>query len=120
MANRPVPVPQPRLVIAQRFTPAQASENIVDDSLVRVKFGDVPAEILFFFIPEKIELGLVRPQNGAVGAHPMKADGRGFYEISQNGLATTQGLKFAQQSVLRPNIRRLRAALNSAVSRHLF
>ena len=72
----------------------------LDDRLVGVKFGDVPPDILFPRVAEKIELGLVRPKNGAVGAHPMKADRRGFYEIAQNRLAAPQGLEFAQQGVV--------------------
>ena len=95
MADRSVAMPQPRRVVAQRFAPSQASEDVVDDGLVGVKLGNVPADILFARISEKIELRLVRPKDGAVRAHPVKTDRRGFHEIAQHGLAAAQGVKLA-------------------------
>src|SRR5579871_5328043 len=93
MADGAVAMPQPCRVVAQRLSPAQAGEDVVNDSLVGVKLGNVPADILFAAIPEKIELGLVRPQDCSVRAHPVKADRGGFYKIAQDGLAAAQGLK---------------------------
>ena len=100
MAGRSVAVQQPRRPVTEGFAPAQAGEDIADDSLVSVKRGDVPPDILLPRVAEQIELGLVRPKDDAVGAHPMKANRRGFDEIAQNRLAAPQGLEFAQQGVV--------------------
>ena len=72
MADRSVAMPQTRRMVAQRFAPAQASEDVVNDSLVGVKLGNIAADILFARIPEKIKLRLIRPEDCSVFAHPVK------------------------------------------------
>lgn len=88
---------------------------------VGVKFGNMPADKLVICITEKIQLGLVRPQDRTVRTHPMKADGGGFDEVAEQGLAAPQGLEFVPQYVgIRP-FRRLRWTVRSRTgSRHRF
>src|ERR1043165_9825053 len=90
MADRSIAMPQTRRVVTQRLAPAETGEDFLDHGGVRVKFGYVPADILFACIPEKIELGLVHPQDCSVRAHPVKADRRGLHEVAQQDRKSTR------------------------------
>ena len=83
---------QTGLVIGRFLIAAQPLENGFDRRRVSMKFRNVPAEVLVAPVTEQIEIGLVGPQNDAVGADPMQAEQGVLDEILELGLAAPQRL----------------------------
>ena len=88
MPDRPVVVEQARRIVTERLAPAQTREHVINHRLVGVELSDIPADIFFPCVPQQIQFRLVHPQDRAVSANPVKSDGRGLDEITQDGLAT--------------------------------
>jgi hypothetical protein len=61
---------------------------VVNDLLVRVKFRDIPADILFPRVPEQIQFRLVRPKDRAIRTHPVQTHYGVFDKITERRLAS--------------------------------
>ena len=83
MPHRAIFALHPRVVIVQCLTVCQPGKNVIDDRLIGVEIDDIPADIFFQLIAKQIELGLIRPQDRAIGTDPMQSDCRILDEITQ-------------------------------------
>ena len=71
--------PQPGRIVVQHFPGEKPPQNIVDDLPVRVKVDDVLTLVFIAVVAHEVELRLIDPQNGAVGADPVQRN-RGILE----------------------------------------
>ena len=55
----------------QAFAAPQSRQDVVNALPIKMELRDVPSDVFAMGIAEQVEFGLVRPQNGAVGADPM-------------------------------------------------
>jgi hypothetical protein len=74
----------------ERLFVRQPAQDVLDHVLVGVKLGDGAADVLFPGVAEQVEFGLVGPQDGPVGPHPVQADGGVFDKVGQFTLAPAQ------------------------------
>src|SRR5262245_54841071 len=74
----------------QLFTRCQTFQDVRDDVLIRVKFRDVPANVLLARVTQQVELGLIDSLNDSVGADPVQSNVRALEEVAEFGFATPQ------------------------------
>ena len=89
-----------RRIFAQGIAPDQACQNVRNDGLVGMEFGDLASDVFAAGVTKKIEFGLVSPENCSISGNPVKTDGGGFDEIAKIGFALPQGMDLSQQLIL--------------------
>ena len=67
-------------------------EDILNDRLIDVKFGDVMAHIFLSAVSEHFKLGLVHPHDDAVRPDPVQADAGVIEKIREILFTSTQGI----------------------------
>ena len=72
VANGPVLPAKAGFVVLQCFAARQASEDVPDDRLVDVELRDVVSDVLVAGVTQKVQFGLVGPQDRAVRPDPMQ------------------------------------------------
>ena len=83
--DAPVLCDHPCGILVQLFTSGEPREQILDDRMVRMEFDDVAPDKLASFVPEKVQFGLIRPKDGAVGADQVKGHGAVLEELLNLG-----------------------------------
>ena len=72
VTDRPILMPEAGLVVEQRFATRETKEDVVDGRRIDVEFGDIVPDVFVARVAEKVQFGLIGPQNRAVRAHPVQ------------------------------------------------
>ena len=86
--GRAVLGPQPGRVVVQHLTGEKPPQEIIDDRPVLVKVDDVLSHEFFAVVAQQVELGLVDPEDGAVGPDPVHRNRGVLEEIGELLLST--------------------------------
>src|SRR5205814_8753326 len=88
--ERPVLAAQANRHVTRRLARGEAVQQVVRDGAVRLKLGEMMAYVLVPGVPQKIERGLVGPEDRAVEAQPVD----GYWSLLEQILQLVQPVLF--------------------------
>ena len=98
--DRTVPGLQARFVIPDLLVRREPLEDVTNDRNIGMKFSDVASDVVLCRVSQKLELGLIRPENRSIRSHPVQGHGGVFEEILQLELGSPTPGKRIAESVL--------------------